>query len=237
MRREEQFRVILKSWSTSVRTTVIILPRVLQMPEQRPQLSWQHVDLQAVEQPALCLVAFPSKPDASAAHWLQVAELWKKRTKLSETRSNRDRAANRLQAEGRERREREIKSDQQITCTEKPMCGTHRPLSHDSWKQGQTGECQLFISTLGILQMQPYMLTRDSSVSLYEAHKWALCTFRHSISNGVHPLGISNQYLDQRTINTDSPKVESCYMWIPTASSLSDTLCFIVLSFYPYLYE
>lgn len=93
------------------------------MPEQRPQLSRQHVDLQAVEQPALCLVAFPSKLDASAAHRLQVAEL-SKRTKLSKVKENR------LQAEGGERKE--IKSDQQITCTEKLMCGTHRPLSYDS---------------------------------------------------------------------------------------------------------
>lgn len=58
------------------------------------------------------------------------------------------------------------------------------------------------------LQMEGYMLTQDSSVSLYEAHKLRFCTLghssRHSILNGVHPPEILNQYLDRITIKRDS---------------------------------
>lgn len=56
--------------------TVVVFPRVSKVPEQRSELGGEHVNLQAVEEPALGLVALASTLHPGAQHGLQVTELF-----------------------------------------------------------------------------------------------------------------------------------------------------------------
>lgn len=74
--------------------TVVVFPRVSKVPEQRSELGGEHVNLQAVEEPALGLVALASTLHPGAQHGLQVTELgteiggWERQRQLAEKDSS-----------------------------------------------------------------------------------------------------------------------------------------------------
>lgn len=72
------FFILVNVWHQHARRqkpTVVVFPRVSKVPEQRSELGGEHVNLQAVEEPALGLVALASTLHPGAQHGLQVTEL------------------------------------------------------------------------------------------------------------------------------------------------------------------